>query len=109
MNLVLEGGPGVSAYNLETSGQQLIAAAGNLWWCFYEAHHCILPATLRDAGIGLLNRSEQMRKRETTEEDVLFYSEVRNALAHILNAIESGDYAEQLERIRIAKDVPSRP
>ena len=106
MSLVLESKSAISAEDLESSGQQLVSAAGYLWWQFYEAHHCVLPATLRDAGIGLLTRSDKMRRRAATKEDALFYSEVRDVLSQILSTIESGDYAEQLARIRATKESP---
>jgi hypothetical protein len=96
----------INASNLESSGQQLIWVAGNLWWQLSEAQHSVLPATLRDAGIGLLGRSSEMRQRATTEEDVHFYSEIRSVLAYILSTIQTGDYAEELESIRVANESP---
>jgi hypothetical protein len=106
MDLDLERESHVIAGDLESSGQQLIWVAGNLWWQLSEAQHSVLPATLRDAGIGLLDRSSEMRHRATTEEDVHFYSEVRSVLAYILSTIRTGDYAQELERIRAAKERP---
>jgi len=109
MDFDLHREPGIVASDLESSGQQLIRVAGNLWWQLSEARHSVLPATLRDAGIGLLDRSSEMRQRATTEEDVRFYFEVRSVLGHILGTIQTGDYMEELERIRVAKESSGRP
>lgn len=94
----------ITADDLESSGQQLIWVAGNLWEQLSEARHSVLPATLREAGIGLLDRSSKMRRRATSEEDVHFYSEIHDVFAYILSAIRTGDYAEELDRIRVANE-----
>jgi hypothetical protein len=104
MDLDLGKGSQITASNLESSGQQLIWVAGNLWEQLSEARHSVLPATLREAGIGLLDRSSKMRRRATSEEDVHFYSEIHGVLAYILSAIRTGDYAEELDRIRVANE-----
>jgi len=90
---------GVRARDFEASGEQLLTMAKIYWAQLSEIRHSVLSLSLRDAGLSLRHRSWELKRRELDADDVIFYSEVCDALDAISGTLDSGEYLCELEKL----------
>lgn len=65
--------------------------------------HSILSFTLRDAGLGLWARAEQIASRSYLDDDHRYFREVYDSLNEIKASMDSGEYKTELDKLRKAK------
>jgi len=68
-----------------------------------EEKHSILSFTLRDAGLELWARTEQIASRNYIEDDQRYFKEIYDSLNEIKASMDSGEYKAELDKLRKAK------
>lgn len=68
-----------------------------------EERHSILSFTLRDAGIELWVRVEEIASRGYMNEDCVYFKEIYDSLNEIKTTMDSGEYKIELDKLRKAK------
>lgn len=65
--------------------------------------HSILSFTLRDAGLELWARTEQIASRSYLDDDSRYFKEIYDSLSEIKASMDSGEYKAELDKLRKAK------
>ena len=86
--------------NLKNTGNDLIRLAQETHAPLTEMGHRILHHSIRDAGLGIRVRAQEVQKRRLEEDDKRYFREVHNALENICEKIETGEYFQALLKVR---------
>jgi hypothetical protein len=84
-------------------GEDLIELANRVYDQLVEAKHKVLYHTLRDAGLGLWARVNEIKEREFTEDDRIYFGEVYDALRDLHDSIVTGEYYKELLKLHEAR------
>jgi len=92
----------MSSWNLAKIGdvgEDLIRLARDMYPQLIEVEHRILFQSIREAGLGITAKVEEIRKGELSEDDKAYFRNVHEALGNICGKIETGEYYRALLEI----------
>jgi len=80
-------------------GEDLIELAWEVYPALVDVEHRILSLSLREAGLGIKNRVQEIQQRQLENEDKEYFKSVHDALVNICEKIETGEYYQALLRM----------
>lgn len=88
---------------IQEASDKLIGISSKYGGRLKAEKHSILSFTLRDAGIELWVRAEQIASRSYLEDDHRYFKEIYDSLNEIKASMDSGEYKAELDKLRKAK------
>jgi len=111
MKKCIDDGLNMNLDDMNSLGNRLILLAECFRDPLKELKHTVLVFTLMDAGLSVLHRVRELKNRALLAEDTVFFTEVYLVMKLIEDTIASGEYYEELVKIRekrLSEDLRTR-
>ncbi len=79
-------------------GEDLVGLAVDIHPQLVQVGHKVLYASLREAGLGIINRATTAQEKQT-EDDKEYFKNVHEVLGNICAKIETGEYYQALLKV----------
>jgi hypothetical protein len=89
---------------LRVVGEDLIRLASDTYPQLIQVEHRVLYLSLREAGMGVRDRVDFLKKGKLEEADKMYFRGVHEALWNICEKIETGEYYKALKAVAAKRE-----